>query len=222
MGRTHLTLLLWIIYGNVWKKTIRVLVLNSQSFFQYIQQTMAGGPVLSHGPPTAGDSRTTVKAREGITLFFFICLWNTQSSHALKLSYISNMIDAVIVTRELQIIKISWCINVVFFFHAFCFKYSKYNFIMNDFFFILWPGPTRGFPVAGYDVHKVHPDIQKDGAVLWPDRSSPKTPSSSSRLRWNHGKNLGVEAWNGQPRVLRIPLLWRCFVRSETYTCKWF
>lgn len=35
---------------------------------------MAGGPVLSHGPPTAGDSRTTVKAREGITLFFFICL----------------------------------------------------------------------------------------------------------------------------------------------------
>lgn len=39
---------------------------------------MAGGPVLSHGPPTAGDSRATVKAREGITLF---CLYVYETSN---------------------------------------------------------------------------------------------------------------------------------------------
>lgn len=42
--------------------------LYSNVYFKYIQQTMAGGPVLSHGPPSAGDSRTTAKAREGKTL----------------------------------------------------------------------------------------------------------------------------------------------------------
>lgn len=222
MGRTHLTLLLWIIYGNVWKKN------DTSSGFKLAKFLLVHTTNNGRRPsPLSWTSysrrfQNNRRSQRRYNFIFFICLWNIQSSHALKLSYISNMINAVIVTRELQIIKISWCINVVVFFHAFCFKYSKYNFIMNDFFFILWPGPTRGFPVAGYDVHKVHPNIQKDGAVLWPDRSSPKTPSSSSRLRWNHGKNLGVEAWNGQPRVLRIPLLWWCSVRSETYTCKWF
>lgn len=41
---------------------------------------MAGGPVLSHGPPAAGDSRTTAKAREGITLVC-VYVYETFNSH---------------------------------------------------------------------------------------------------------------------------------------------
>lgn len=122
MGRTHLTLLLWIIHGNMWKKN------DTSSGFKLAKFLLVHTTNNGRRPSPLSwtsysrrfqNNRQSQRRYNFIFFYMFICLWNTQSSHALKLSYISNMIDAVIVTRELQIIKISWCINVVFFFMLF-------------------------------------------------------------------------------------------------------
>lgn len=75
-------------------------------------------------------------------------------------------------TRELLIINSDASI-LVFFVHLVLFFFFNMQHVQNilkknnDFvYIILWPGPTRCIPVAGNDVHKVHPNIQKDGTVL--------------------------------------------------------
>ena len=76
-------------------------------------------------------------------------------------------------------------------------------------------GSYRSLPAAGDDVHQVHPDLPSSGAVLRPDRSSTEAARPPPRSRRCDGPSSWAEERDGEPRTLRVSLLWRRAVRPQ-------
>ena len=83
-------------------------------------------------------------------------------------------------------------------------------------------GSSGSLPDPGHNVHQVHPDLPPTRAVVWPDSSPTEASRPAPRPWWHHGAHPGTQEWNGQPRVLRVPLFWWCTFWFETHTGTWW
>ena len=71
----------------------------------------------------------------------------------------------------------------------------------------LYHSPHSGVPAAGHHVHQVHPDYAAPGAVLRPDRAPAEAPRAAPLPGRRHRPHRRAQERDGQPRVLRVPLL---------------